>query len=207
MTEDETSPDVLGAALDPGRARIDSLTRDLARRAWEEDLVDVGYTTLDSPIGGLLVASTRAGVVRLAFECEDSDAVLGELAATVSPRMLASPRHTDAAARELDEYFSGRRREFDLPVDLELVGGFRRDVLDRLRQIPFGSTATYAAIAASVGNPGAVRAVGTACARNPVPLIVPCHRVVRSDGTIGNYRGGTAAKHALLAMESSRSAS
>lgn len=203
MTHDEAVPEDLIPTLDPASGRIADLTRSLARRAGEEGLLDVGYDVVDSPIGSLLVAATEEGLVRLAFDCEDRDAVLEELASTVSPRVLESPGRLQAATRQLDEYFSGRRREFDLVVDLRAVSGFRREVLDRLRRIPFGSTATYAAIADSVGNPRAVRAVGSACARNPVPLVVPCHRVVRTDGNIGNYRGGTQAKRTLLEMESS----
>jgi methylated-DNA-[protein]-cysteine S-methyltransferase len=176
----------------------------LAESAEEADLLDVAYRTLDSPYGRLLVAVTATGLVRVAFERDDEETVLSELAATVSPRILASHRRTDEVARQLDEYFTGRRRHFVLSLDLRLAAGFRRAVLEELCAIPYGATRSYAAVAAAVGNPKAVRAVGTACARNPVPLVVPCHRVVRSDGTIGNYGGGTHAKVALLALESGR---
>lgn len=192
----------LSVGLDPEDDRIAGLAEQLESRAAEEDLVDVGYAVVDSPIGPLLVAATREGVVRLAFEREGHDAVLEELAARVSPRVLEAPGRTSHVSREIDEYFAGRRKDFDLSVDMRLVTGFRRSVLDRLRAIPFGSTASYATVAGSVGNPKAVRAVGSACAGNPVPLIVPCHRVVRSDGTVGHYRGGTDAKHTLLELES-----
>jgi methylated-DNA-[protein]-cysteine S-methyltransferase len=147
------------------------------------------------------VAATPDGIVRLAFALEGHDAVLDRLAATVSPRVLAAPARLDDAARQLDEYFAGRRRVFDLPVDLRLAQGFRRRVLDHLRDVPYGRTATYTALAAEAGSPRAVRAVGSACATNPVPIVVPCHRVVRTDGTIGQYLGGTEVKRALLAME------
>lgn len=173
----------------------------LAAAADRDGLLDVAYRTIDSPMGTLLLAATTEGLVRVAFEREDHDAVLARLAADVSPRILEAPARLDAAADQLDEYFAGRRRRFDVPLDLRLASGFRRAVLDHLPEIPFGRTASYAAVAAAAGNPKAVRAVGTACARNPLPLVVPCHRVVRSDGAIGQYLGGVEAKQALLALE------
>ncbi len=165
-------------------------------------LLDLAYRTVDSPVGSLLLVATPSGLVRVAFEREDHDEVLGWLAKAISPRMLRAPVRLDRAARELDEYFAGRRRRFDVDVDLGLARGFRRTVLDRLGDIGYGTTATYAAVAAASGSPGAVRAVGSACARNPVPVVVPCHRVVRSDGSVGGYRGGSEAKQLLLALES-----
>jgi methylated-DNA-[protein]-cysteine S-methyltransferase len=173
----------------------------LVEDADRDGLLDVSYRTADSPLGPLLLAATPAGLVRVAFEGEGHDAVLAELASAVSPRILRSHRTVDAVARQLDEYFTGRRRRFDVPVDLQLARGFRRSVLLHLREIPYGSTESYATVARASGSPAAVRAVGSACATNPVPLVVPCHRVVRSDGTIGQYRGGTEAKRTLLAME------
>ncbi|MCU1457302.1 MAG: methylated-DNA/protein-cysteine methyltransferase [Actinomycetia bacterium] len=173
----------------------------LAQRAAAADLLDVAYRTVDSPIGPLLVAVTPAGLVRVAFELEDHDAVLVELASAISPRVLRSRPRTDAVARQLGEYFAGTRRAFDLAVDLQLVDGFRRTVIAHLPEIAYGTTESYAEVALAAGSPRAVRAVGTACARNPVPVVVPCHRVVRSDGTYGQYRGGPAAKAALLTME------
>lgn len=163
--------------------------------------LDLAYRTVDSPVGSLLLAATPSGLVRVAFEREDHDEVLDHLAEAISPRILRAPLRLDAAARQLDEYFAGHRRRFDVDVDLSLARGFRRTVLDRLRDIGYGTTATYATLAAASGSPGAVRAVGSACARNPVPLVVPCHRVVRSDGSAGGYRGGTEAKQLLLALE------
>jgi methylated-DNA-[protein]-cysteine S-methyltransferase len=139
--------------------------------------------------------------VRVAFSAEDFDAVLQSLADRVSPRVLEAPARLDVAARELDEYFAGRRRAFDLALDRRLVTGFRGTVLRQLSEIDYGATATYGAIARRTGNPKAVRAVGTACATNPLPLVVPCHRVVRSDGTMGGYLGGVEAKRMLLALE------
>ena len=187
---------------DPGEpAALAALHATLARRAEEEGLLDVAYRTLDTPVGRLLVAATPAGVVRLAFETEDADSVLSELAAQVSPRVLLAPGRLDPVASELEEYFEGRRHAFDVPVDLRLARGFRRAVLERLTQVPYAGTVSYAELAARAGSPRAVRAVGTACALNPVPLVVPCHRVVRSDGAPGGYRGGPDVKRRLLAME------
>ena len=173
----------------------------LVEQADGEGLLDVSYRTLDSPVGPLLLAATSDGLVRVAFDREDHDAVLARLAAEISPRILRSPRRLEDAARQLDEYFARRRRRFDLPVDLQLAHGFRRTVLTHLRAIPYGATESYATVAAATGSPAAVRAVGTACARNPLPLVVPCHRVVRSDGTLGQYGGGVEVKERLLRME------
>lgn len=173
----------------------------LADRAEREGLLDVAYRTVDSPFGPLLLAASTEGLVRVAFEREDHDAVLAQLCSALSPRIMRSGRRTDDVARQLDEYFAGRRRHFDVAVDLRLVQGFRRAVITHLREIGYGSTESYAAVARAIGNPAAVRAVGTACSRNPVPVIVPCHRVVRSDGTTGQYLGGIEMKAAMLAME------
>jgi methylated-DNA-[protein]-cysteine S-methyltransferase len=176
----------------------------LAQRADEDDLLDVAYRIVDSPFGPLLVAASRRGVVRVAFEREDHDAVLSALAGSISPRILASGRRTDTVARQLDEYFAGQRHDFDVSVDLQLVHGFRRAVIAHLQQIPYGATESYATVARAAGSAGAVRAAGTACGHNPVPVVVPCHRVIRSDGSIGQYRGGPEMKAALLAMERAR---
>lgn len=173
----------------------------LVARAAADGLLDVAYRTVDSPVGPLLLARTPAGVVRVAFAVQDHDAVLQDLAARVSPRVLEAPGALDDVARELDEYFAGARHTFDVPLDLRLTAGFRRSVVEHLPDIPYGRTASYAQVAASAGSPRAVRAVGTACALNPVPLVVPCHRVVRSDGSPGRYAGGDAAKQALLDLE------
>ncbi|MCK8671627.1 methylated-DNA--[protein]-cysteine S-methyltransferase [Rhodococcus sp. HM1] len=166
-------------------------------------LLDLAYRVVDSPVGPLLVAATGAGIVRVAFASDGYDDILDDLAARISPRILEAPARLDSAARQLDEYFHGRRHTFDLPLDLRLATGFRRDVIVHLPTIAYGHTASYAEIAAASGSPRAVRAVGTACAKNPLPVIVPCHRVVRSDGGIGQYVGGVDAKRALLQLESS----
>ncbi|MGB3829650.1 MAG: methylated-DNA--[protein]-cysteine S-methyltransferase [Ornithinimicrobium sp.] len=164
--------------------------------------IDVAYRTLDTPVGSLLLAATERGLVRIAYTREGHDAVLQQLADRVSPRVRHAPAQLNAAARELDEYFSGRRRSFDLPLDRRLSGGFRADVLQHLTEdLAYGHTASYAAVARLSGRPTAVRAVGSACATNPIPVVVPCHRVVRSDGSMGGYVGGLEAKSALLALE------
>ena len=185
----------------PDAAGLVRLHADLARRAEREGILDVAYRTVDSPLGALLLAATTEGLVRVAFADEGHDAVLAALATAVSPRVLQAPARLDVVARQLEEYFAGRRRTFDVPVDLQLATGFRRLVLQHLREIPFGVTESYAVVARAAGSPNAVRAAGSACATNPVPVVVPCHRVVRSDGSIGRYRGGVAAKQTLLALE------
>jgi methylated-DNA-[protein]-cysteine S-methyltransferase len=194
----------MNTIFDPLAAPEDAMARlheRLVARAEEEHLLDVGYRTVDSPVGSLLLAATDRGMVRVAFAGEGHDAVLEMLARVVSPRILRAPQRLDRAARELDEYFAGRRTGFDLALDLRLAHGFQLEVLRHLREIGYGSTESYAVVAAAAGSPRAVRAVGTACATNPVPVIVPCHRVVRSDGTAGAYRGGPEAKLTLLALE------
>jgi methylated-DNA-[protein]-cysteine S-methyltransferase len=178
-----------------------SLHDRLSVAAAADGILDVAYRVVDSPLGPLLLATTEAGLVRVAFAGEDHDTVLQALSDQISPRVLNVPERLDAVARELDEYFAGRRHAFDLTLDRQLSSGFRAVVLQHLPEIAYGQTASYAAVAALAGSPKAVRAVGTACANNPLPLVVPCHRVVRSDGSIGNYRGGAEAKRMLLALE------
>jgi methylated-DNA-[protein]-cysteine S-methyltransferase len=184
-----------------GSAALDELQARLARLAERQRLLDVSYRTVDSPLGPLLLAATGKGLVRVAFSREDHDSVLSRLAADVSPRILRAPRRLDKAARQLDEYFAGKRRAFTVPLDLQLARGFRLSVLLHLRDIPYGRTESYTAVARAAGNPSAVRAAASACSHNPLPLVVPCHRVVRSDGSFGEYLGGPKAKHALLDME------
>lgn len=167
------------------------------------DLADIVYRTLDTPIGGLLVAATRTGLVRVAFETEGFSRVLDSLAERISPRVLEAPARLDAAALQFDEYFRGARRSFDLPLDRSLSIGFRGEVQVWLSHIGYGHTLSYAQVAERVGRPRAVRAVGTACARNPLPVVVPCHRVLRSDGGLGGYLGGLEVKRRLLALEAS----
>jgi methylated-DNA-[protein]-cysteine S-methyltransferase len=182
-------------------AHLQALRARLAAAAQGEGLLDVAYRVIDSPVGLLLLAATEIGLVRVAFAGENHDTVLQSLAEKISPRILQAPARLEPVVRELDEYFTGRRRDFDVQLDWRLSAGFRNTVLHHLPEIEYGHTATYAAVAQLAGNPKAVRAVGTACATNPIPVVVPCHRVVRSDGTIGNYRGGPEAKKTLLTLE------
>ena len=188
----------LAAGEDEALARLH--TR-LIAGAQEQDLLDLAYTVINTPIGELLLAATPEGLARVAFGREGHDAVLADLALRISPRILAAPERLAEPVRQLGEYFAGTRQRFDLPLDLRLATGFRRTVVEHLSEIAYGSTTSYSALAALAGNPGAVRAAGTACARNPLPVVVPCHRVVRSDGAIGNYLGGSDVKRTLLEME------
>ena len=193
------SPDYFASPADPDT--LSRLRHALGVAAEAEGLLDVAYTTIDSPVGTLLLAATPKGLVRVAYDIEDHDRVLSALSQRISPRVLRAPRRLDAAARQLDEYFGRQRRAFDLPLDLSLSSGFRQLVQRHLPEIGYGQTRTYRQVAELVGNPKAVRAVGTACATNPLPVVVPCHRVLRTDGTPGGYVGGPAAKQALLSLE------
>ncbi len=196
--EHQLPPDLAGLDATEAGGQRAARFREAAAAA---GLLDVAYRTVDSPVGELLLAGTPAGLVRVAFVREKHDAVLAQLARDISPRVLYAPQRLEQAARELQEYFAGHRRLFTVPLDLQLTQGFRREVLSHLPEISYGRTASYAAVAAWTSSPRAVRAVGTACARNPLPLVVPCHRVVRSDGSAGSYLGGTAAKALLLELE------
>ena len=193
------SPDYFASPSDPGT--LLRLRDRLGLAADAEGLLDVAYTTIDSPVGPLLLAATPKGLVRVAYEIEDHDRVLDTLAQRLSPRVLRAPRRLDPAARELDEYFGRQRRIFDLPLDLSLSRGFRQLVQRHLPEIGYGQTRTYKQVAELVGNPKAFRAVGTACATNPLPVVVPCHRVLRADGTPGGYVAGPGVKQALLSLE------
>ena len=200
-TQDPDLPlaDLLGPP--PAEDVMAALHTKLTTQADAVGLLDVAYRTLDTPVGTLLLAATPAGLVRVAYEREGIDTVLERLASKVSPRILRAPRRLDGAARQLEEYFGGHRQRFDLPLDLALASGFRRSVLSYLPAIGYGHTASYQSVAAAVHNPRAVRAVGTACATNPLPVVVPCHRVVRTDGGLGGYLGGVEAKRTLLTLE------
>ena len=173
----------------------------LAAAAARGGILDVAYRTVDTPVGPLLLAATEAGLVRVAYASENHDAVLQSLADRISPRILSGSARLDNVARELGEYFDGHRQSFDGPLDWRLSAGFRSIVLHHLPEIGYGHTASYTAVAQLAGSPKAVRAVGTACATNPLPVVVPCHRVVRADGSMGGYRGGPEAKRALLTLE------
>lgn len=185
----------------PDEATMDRLRARLAHEAAGAGLLDIAYRTLDTPLGPMLLAATEQGLLRVAFQVQDHDAVLQYLADRVSPRVLRAPGRLEHVSRQLDEYFAGHRHHFDLPLDWRLAKGFRLDTLHQLPRIAYGHTATYAQVATATGSPRAVRAVGTACATNPLPVIVPCHRVVRSDGSAGQYVGGREAKQYLLSME------
>ncbi|WP_018298128.1 methylated-DNA--[protein]-cysteine S-methyltransferase [Corynebacterium lubricantis] len=182
-------------------ATLTELKARLAVEAQERGLVDVAYRTIDTPVGPLLLAATEAGLVRVAYEKEDFSAVLDSLASKISPRILKAPRRLDPVAEEIDEYFSGTRLTFDVPLDFSMSSGFRQSVQRYLPHIKYGHTESYKEVAEHVGNPKASRAVGTACATNPLPVVVPCHRVLRSDGSLGGYIGGLEAKTTLLNLE------
>ena len=191
----------LARITDSAPGELAHLQARLAADALRAGLLDVAYRIVDSPVGPLLLAATDLGLVRIAYAREGHGSVLQDLADKISPRILHAPARLDTAARELDEYFAGTRQEFDMQLDWRLSDGFRSTVLHHLPEIGYGRTASYATVAKLAGNPKAVRAVGSACATNPLPVVVPCHRVVRSDGAIGGYLGGTEAKRLLLELE------
>jgi methylated-DNA-[protein]-cysteine S-methyltransferase len=175
----------------------------LADRAAREGLADVAYTPVDSPFGELLLAATTRGLLRVAFPEEDTDTVLERISRRLSPRIVQAPSRLDRARRELDEYFSGRRRSFDVAIDWSLVGGpFGRRVLDVTSEIPYGDVLTYREVAADAGSPRGSRAAGNALGSNPIPIVVPCHRVLHTGGGLGGYTGGVEIKRTLLGIES-----
>jgi methylated-DNA-[protein]-cysteine S-methyltransferase len=174
---------------------------DLTDAAAVSGLLDVAYATLDSPLGNLLLAVTPRGLVRVAYLENDEDPVVDDLAARLSPRVLRAPRKLDPVRRELDEYFARRRTNFDLPLDWTLSQGFGRRVLRATAQIPYGSVSTYGGVAAKAGSPRAYRAAGTALGNNPMPIVVPCHRVLHAGGGLGGYTGGLERKRLLLGIE------
>jgi methylated-DNA-[protein]-cysteine S-methyltransferase len=183
------------------KTATDSAIDRFTARAAEEGLLDVAYTTTDSPFGPLLLAKTRRGLVRVGLPNQDADGLLADLAERVSPRVLEAPAELDEARRELDLYFRGKLDRFDLPLDWQLSGGFRQRVLRAIDRIPYGQTRSYTEMARKAGNERAVRAAGTACGSNPIPLVVPCHRVLRTGGALGGYGGGLPMKRALLELE------
>jgi methylated-DNA-[protein]-cysteine S-methyltransferase len=202
MNDIRNDDDVPALLLKPVDAdTLGRLHRRLEQGAEQAGLVDVAYNTIDSPLGRLLLAATPKGLVLVAYASESHDRVLQALSEKLSPRVLRAPKRLDDVAREIDDYFARRRRVFDLTLDLSLSRGFRQLVQTHLPEIGYGQTRSYRDVAELVGNPRAVRAVGTACATNPLPIVVPCHRVLRTDGTLGGYIGGPEAKTALLALE------
>ena len=189
MPQDGSAADAAGAA------------ERLAERAAREELLDVSYTTIDSPFGPLLAAGTERGLVRLAFPEESEDSVLERLAARISPRIMRAPARFDEVARELDEYFVGRRRAFETDLDWSLIGPFGKRVLGVTAAIPYGSVLSYIEVATEAGSPRGSRAAGNALGANPIPIVVPCHRVLRSGGALGGYGGGLDRKRFLLELE------
>jgi methylated-DNA-[protein]-cysteine S-methyltransferase len=204
-SDPERAAGAVAAALRAGPAAVDAAgaVRRATERARAEGLVDVTYAEVDSPLGRLVAAATARGLVRLAYEDFNGglDPVLEHLAARLSPRILERPAEFDPLRRELDEYFEGARRRFDLPLDWALTSGFTRRVLQATAAIPFGEVSTYRAVAAAAGSERATRAAGNALSANPIPIVVPCHRVLRSGGGLGGYTGGIEKKRRLLAIE------
>ena len=207
MSNDENITDLersLGALPEPAPAAWERLRRDLSGAAERSGLIDVAFERHDSPLGTIIVGATRDGLVRVGLPAEDEDAVLQQLAERVSPRVLHASRDSlTQTRRELDEYFGRTRQQFDVLLDWRLTGGFRREVLRATAEIPYGHTASYRDVATRAGSPGAVRAAGSALATNPLPIVVPCHRVLRTGGGLGGYAGGLEAKAALLGLEGS----
>ena len=185
----------------PAAADLDEIAVRFADRAEGEGLLDVAYAETDSPFGRVLLAATPRGLVKLALPNQDREQVLEDLAGKVSPRILEQPARLDEVRRELDLYFEGKLHEFDLPLDWQLSEGFRRRVLRSIARIPYGQTATYTDMAKRAGSERAVRAAGSACGANPIPIVVPCHRVLRVGGALGGYGGGVEMKEGLLKLE------
>ena len=201
MNEPRLSRRLAAAAHDGGGLPEGALDR-FAERAAGDGLVDVAYTTLDTPVGELLVAATPRGVVRISYlDWFPAEGTLADLAKRVSPRVLEAPERLDEVRRELDEYFEGRRRSFDVRTDRSLLAPFARKVLGRTAKIPYGQVSTYGAVAAAAGSPRAARAAGNALASNPIPIVIPCHRVLHSGGGMGGYTGGLDRKARLLELE------
>ena len=192
-------PSTNGRAPAGPAAGVDDLVAAALARADADGLVDVAWVSQDSPVGPLLLAATPSGIVRVAYA--DEDEVLEDLATHVSPRVVQLPGRLDGLRRQLDEYFAGRRRHFEVPIDRQLSHGYRRTVLEALSEVPYGHTVSYKDLAERTGNPRATRAVGTAMATNPIAIVVPCHRVIRTGGALGNYGGGIATKAWLLQLE------
>ena len=191
----------LATRADGARGAADARSR-FVEAAVASGVLDIAVGAVESPVGELYVAVTPKGLARVSFASEDRDEVLQELAERLSPRILASRRGTDQVRRELEEYFEGRRTRFEVPVDRRLIRGIARDVLRATSGIPFGRTATYTEIAGRIGRPRAARAVGNALGSNPIPIVIPCHRVLRSGGALGGYGGGIERKQVLLSLES-----
>jgi methylated-DNA-[protein]-cysteine S-methyltransferase len=184
-------------------AQVRSSLEAVAARAAEEGLVMVSYTTIESPVGKLFLAATPKGLVRTAFQEDEPDELLHELASAVSPAILEAPQTLEEVAVQLDQYFTGRRRGFEIPIDWSLTKGFQRRVLQKLTGVPYGRVTSYSELASRAGSSRAARAAGNALAANPIPVVVPCHRVIRSGGNLGGYGGGPERKQLLLELEGS----
>ncbi len=189
------------AALEPAPVDLDSVGDRIAAAGARDGLVEVAYATMATPIGELVLAATEEGLVRVGWASDDRDLILSELALAIGPRVLELPARLDDARRQLDEYFDGRRTAFDLELDWRLSHGFVRTVLAETWRIPFGETRTYAEMAVAAGSPRAFRAAGSALGANPIPVVVPCHRVLRTGGGLGGYGGGLGVKRQLLELE------
>ncbi|MDQ3876817.1 MAG: methylated-DNA--[protein]-cysteine S-methyltransferase [Actinomycetota bacterium] len=179
----------------------DILIDDIKRHAADEGLIDVAYAPLDSPVGPLVVAASKKGLVRISYVFEDPGDVIEDLALRISPRVLEAPQKLDEVRRQLDEYFERKRTRFDIPIDWALTAGFTRKVLRATARVPYGATSTYRAVATKAGSPRASRAAGNALGSNPIPIVVPCHRILHSGGGIGGYTGGLDKKLYLLGLE------
>jgi methylated-DNA-[protein]-cysteine S-methyltransferase len=194
--------DILEAANQlPAAGPSPAAMKRLVRRAQREGLLDVTYAQVDSPLGPLTAVTTPKGLVTLAYPDRPLDEVLATIAEQVSPRILEAPARLDPLRRELDQYFKGRRQKFEQPIDWSLTRGFFRDVLKATAKIGYGKLSTYGEVAAKAGNPKAVRAAGNGLGSNPMPVVVPCHRVVRTGGGLGGYTGGLERKEFLLDLE------
>lgn len=199
MTGEAEMKRTLSAAK--GEVDTAALTARLSERAEADGLLDLAYCEVDSPLGTLLAVATPEGLVKLGYPNVPAEAQLEALAAAVSPRVLEAPARLDPVRRELDEYFDGTRRDFELSIDWRLTSGFVQTVLRETARIPFGQTRSYAEMAISAGSPRAFRAAGSALGANPIPIVVPCHRVLRSGGGLGGYGGGLDVKRRLLELE------
>jgi methylated-DNA-[protein]-cysteine S-methyltransferase len=197
---DDLERRLAGAAPRP-ELDLDGLRDAIATRAAAAGLLDVAHGTYDSPLGPLTVFVTPRGLLRLSYEDEPDEAQLDEIAERISPRILAAPERTDDVRRQLDEYFAGARRGFELPVDWRLVRGFAGAVLRATASIPYGGVSTYRDVATEAGSPNAYRAAGNALGLNPIPIVVPCHRVLHAGGGLGGYTGGLDRKRYLLVLE------
>lgn len=198
---DERALRKAAAGASAGSIEIGALGAELARRAGEQGLIEIAYRTIDTPLGPVLAAATDLGLVRLGFPGEPGEPLLEGLAGAIGPRIVETPDGFDDLRAELDEYFAGERRNFEVPLDWRLTGGFVRRILRHTAEIPFGQTRTYAEVATAAGSPRAFRAAGSALGANPIPIVVPCHRVLRSGGGLGGYGGGLETKRRLLRIE------